>query len=66
MVVDVDEVLHEGAQNVKLPPLLLVEVSEVDFEGDLIDVLQVFNGEVLESVPFGSLSVSLQENPLLS
>ena len=60
--VDVDDLGHEGAEDVEHAPLLAVDVVEVELPDHLVDVVQQLDGEVLEGGELAALAVDLQED----
>ena len=65
MVVDNNKFLHQTSDDVQIAPFLGVDVAEMEFPYYLIDIVQILEGEVLESGPFPSLAVYFDEYVLL-
>ena len=65
VVVDNNKFLHQASDDVQIAPLLGVDVAEMKLPYDLVDIVQVLEGEVLESRPLPSLAVYFDEYVLL-
>ena len=65
VVVHYHKFLHQTSDYVQIAPLLGMDVAEMELPYDLVDVVQVLEGEVLEGGPLPSLAVYFDEYVLL-
>ena len=65
MQINGDEVLSESPYDIKNPIFLPIYVIKVELANKLINILEVFNGEVLKTWIFSSFTVDLYEDMAL-
>ena len=62
MEVDVDEFVVQTFVDLEIAPTFGVNILKVQFHNDYVDVVEVFEGEVLESWDLASFGIDLKSN----
>jgi hypothetical protein len=64
--VDIDEIFGNRPDYLEISPPFRRNICEMHFNEDLIDILQILKGEVLEGRPLTPLTIEFEGDVLMS